>query len=110
MYQLSPRGADYLFVGTCYLTQSHPEKQSLDQLEGPSLPGRVRQELYQIYNNRPDSTCSEKKSQSTSTLLPPPIIFAIGGIDDQNCHEPVITFGADGAATIRTVMHSTWVG
>jgi len=49
-YQLSPRGPDYLFVGTCYLTQSHPEKQSTNQLEGPTLPGRVKKELYQIFN------------------------------------------------------------
>ncbi|KAL7530327.1 hypothetical protein ACHAXR_003432 [Thalassiosira sp. AJA248-18] len=108
-YQLSPRGPDYLFVGTCYLTQSHPEKQSLDELEGPTLPGAVKRELYERFNcNKDDETTDTKTiSQSTSTVSPPPIIFAIGGIDEHNCHEPVVTFGADGVATIRTVMQSS---
>ena len=108
-YQLSPRGPDYLFVGTCYLTQSHPEKQSLDQLEGPTLPGRVREELYQIYNDKDGTSIDAETiiSRPTSTLSPPPIIFAIGGIDEQNCHEPVVRFGADGVATISAVMQSS---
>lgn len=97
-YELSPRdGPDYLFVGTCYLTQSHPEKVSVDQLEGPSLPGRVKKYLYKLFNN------SKNEQQDMSS--PPPVIFAIGGIDETNCHEPV-TFGADGVATIRTVMQA----
>jgi len=37
----------------------------------------------------------------------PPIIFAIGGINEQNCHEPVVTYGADGVAVIRTVMQAS---
>ena len=90
------RGPDYLFVGTCYLTQSHPEKVSVDQLEGPSLPGRVKKYLYKLFNGN-----NEQQDMSS----PPPVIFAIGGIDETNCHEPV-TFGADGVATIRTVMQA----
>lgn len=92
-YQLSPRGPDYLFVGTCYFTQSHPEKQTLDQLEGPQFPGKVKQELYQIHDKN-------------KRRIPPPVIFAIGGINEENCREPVVTFGADGVAVIRTVMQA----
>ena len=96
-YEQSPSdGPDYLFVGTCYLTQSHPEKVSVDQLEGPRLPGRVKKYLYKLFN-------SNKEQQGIT--LPPPVIFGIGGIDELNCHEPV-TFGADGVATIRTVMQA----
>mmetsp|Transcript_24237 Transcript_24237/g.52280 ORF Transcript_24237/g.52280 Transcript_24237/m.52280 type:complete len:354 (+) Transcript_24237:75-1136(+) len=91
-YQLSPRGPDYLFVGTCYLTQSHPEKTSLDQLEGPSLPGIIKR--------------ATKTMPQSPPLSPQPIILAIGGIDEQNCHEPV-SLGADGVATIRTVMQAS---
>ncbi len=31
-------------------------------------------------------------------------ILAIGGIDERNCFEPVVKYGADGVATIRAVM------
>lgn len=92
-YLLSPRGPDYLFVGTCYHTQSHPEKQTVDQLEGPALPGKVKQELYHIHNN-------------TQHDRIPPVVFAIGGIDEENCQEPVLKYGADGIAVIRTVMQA----
>ena len=114
-YNLVPRGPDYLFVGTCYLTQSHPEKISLDQLEGPTLPGRVRNTLYQVFNNDDDTGRSGdddgdslddyylSSALSSVGANKPPIIFAIGGIDEQNCNEPV-KYGADGVATIRTVM------
>lgn len=97
-------GPDYLFVGTCYLTRSHPEKQSVEQLEGPSFPGRVKQELYWIYNDMSDRA---KDSYLMKKPTIPPIIFAIGGIDEQNCHEPVVTYGADGVAVIRTVMQAS---
>ena len=93
-YLLSPRGPDYLFVGTCYLTQSHPEKKTFDQLEGPVLPGKVKQKLYHIHNN-------------TNHDRIPPVIFAIGGIDEENCQEPVLRYGADGVAVIRTVMQAS---
>ena len=102
-YNLTPRGPDYLFVGTCYLTQSHPEKTSLDQLEGPSLPGRIRDVLFQSFND--DNRSSSGDSDLSTVAKKPPIIFAIGGIDEQNCNEPV-KYGADGVATIRTVMQA----
>jgi thiamine-phosphate diphosphorylase len=105
-YQLPQRGPDYLFVGTCYLTQSHPEKQTLDELEGPSLPGRVKRELYDVYNKAKLGIINDSGIYSQSTPITPPLIFAIGGIDEQNCHEPVMKFGADGVAVIRTVMHA----
>ena len=98
-YNLTPRGPDYLFVGTCYLTQSHQEKTSLDQLEGPTLPGSIREILYQSFNNDDD------RSGNGESKFKPPVIFAIGGIDEQNCYEPV-KYGADGVATIRTVMQA----
>ena len=102
-YNLTPRGPDYLFVGTCYLTQSHPEKTSLDQLEGPTLPGRVRDILFQSFN---DANRSSNGDSDLAVLTKkPPLIFAIGGIDEQNCKEPV-KYGADGVATIRTVMQA----
>lgn len=79
---------DYFFVGTCYLTSSHPEKKSLQDLEGPKLPGKVKAEL--------------EKNIKKSSLSPArmPIIFAIGGINEMNCHEPL----ADGVAVIKGVM------
>jgi thiamine monophosphate synthase len=80
---------DYLFVGTCYATMSHPEK-SVDQLEGPKLPGRIKEALNRIYGN---------------SSSPIPVIFAIGGIYETNCHEPV-SFGADGVGVIRAVMRA----
>ena len=106
-YNLVPRGPDYLFVGTCYLTQSHPEKTSLDQLEGPTLPGSVRKILYQLYHDGSGHHDSEEPESNAICVdkTKPPVIFAIGGIDDKNCNEPV-KYGADGVATIRTVMQA----
>ena len=95
-YRLHPRGPDYLFVGTCYLTQSHPEKQHEAQLEGPALPGRIKCMLADLH--------SEEGSGEPSRHAP--TIFAIGGISESNCHEPV-ALGADGVATIRTVMQAS---
>ncbi|KAL7470868.1 hypothetical protein ACHAXS_011156 [Conticribra weissflogii] len=92
-YTLQPQGPDYLFVGTCYLTQSHPEKVSIDQLEGPGLPGKVKKELEKL-----------RLSCLDSIRYSVPKIFAIGGIDERNCFEPVVKYGADGVATIRAVM------
>ena len=105
-YQLSPRGPDYLFVGTCYLTQSHPEKQTSDQLEGPSLPGGVKRKLFDMYNKMNHGIINGSTMYPQSTPTTPPVIFAIGGIDEQNCHEPVLKFDADGIAVIRTVMQA----
>ena len=94
-YRLQPRGPDYLFVGTCFLTQSHPEKQHEAQLEGPALPGRIKRMLAGLHSK-------EGRGESSRCA---PIIFAIGGIGESNCHEPV-ALGADGVATIRTVMQA----
>lgn len=77
-------GPDYLFIGTCYLTKSHPEKNAIDMLEGPELPGKVKRAL---------------------EMQNPPIIFAIGGIDETNAKEPIM-LGADGVAAIRSILCS----
>jgi thiamine-phosphate diphosphorylase len=75
----------YYFVGTCYMTASHPEKMSISDLEGPQLPGKFKELLKRTSISKP--------------------VFAIGGIDDSNCHEPV-AFGADGVAVIRAVVEA----
>ncbi len=108
-YNTSSLGPDYIFVGTCYLTQSHPEKESIEQLEGPSFPGQVKQELYRLFNDMKNDSTNDlmMKSESISKPIHPPVIFAIGGIDEQNCQEPVGTYGADGVAVIRTVMQAS---
>lgn len=79
---------DYMFVGTCYLTHSHPEKNACD-LEGPTLPGLVKEAI------RKETDGGQQ-----------PIIFAIGGIESENCHEPV-GHGSDGVAVIRSVMQAS---
>lgn len=71
---------DYIFVGTCYMTQSHPEK-GVHQLEGPKLPGMVRRSILKYL--------TLENSDSESNRIDPPTIFAIGGIEKTNCHEPV---------------------
>ena len=81
MKAVQERRPDYLFVGTCYETLSHPEKTIL---EGPELPGKVCRELDQRMG------------------FSRPKVFAIGGIDEMNCHEPV-ALGADGVAVIRAI-------
>eukprot|EP00557_Chaetoceros_sp_GSL56_P005140 CAMPEP_0176500918 /NCGR_PEP_ID=MMETSP0200_2-20121128/13854_1 /TAXON_ID=947934 /ORGANISM="Chaetoceros sp., Strain GSL56" /LENGTH=369 /DNA_ID=CAMNT_0017899711 /DNA_START=321 /DNA_END=1430 /DNA_ORIENTATION=- len=88
---------NYIFVGTCYLTQSHPEK-GVEDLEGPELPGLVKQLIFQHMTSKHNDTEIDRIS--------PPIIFAIGGIEMNNCHEPV-AHGADGVAVIRSVMQSS---
>jgi thiamine monophosphate synthase len=122
---------DYYFVGTCYETASHPEKNRQDLLEGPSLPGQVRRALSNVIIA--DETVREKEKEeeedalvptteasvtTTTTTLrhrsatqlssrrppPPPKILAIGGINESNCHEPVMIHGADGVAVIRAVL------
>lgn len=81
---------DYYFVGTCFLTESHPEK-SKEKLEGPSLPGEVRRALSQ-------------ETEKSCKLCP--AVFGIGGIDENNCSIP-ISEGADGVAVIRAVLQAT---
>jgi hypothetical protein len=69
---------DYLFVGTCFVTQTHPEKAAED-LEGPALPGKIRLAL-------------QDRGYSTPCL-------AIGGINENNCAVP-IQLGANGETVI----------
>jgi len=101
----------YYFVGTCYLTASHPEKTLESQLEGPSLPGRVKQALLETFKSRQQLRISTKEisrdNLSSKAALQPrlPRIMAIGGIDETNCHEPV-ALGADGVAVIRAVLQA----
>ena len=76
-------GWDYLFVGSCYFSgASHPEKTIL---EGPGLPGRVVAALQQHEPKVP--------------------VFAIGGIEAENCREP-IQLGAHGVTVLRSVLQS----
>jgi thiamine-phosphate diphosphorylase len=91
---------DYFFVGTCYVTKSHPEK-GIDDLEGPSLPGRVKHAILDKVKERNDENNGEDSNNSI------PIIFAIGGIDENNCDEPVRKYGADGVAVIRSIMQAS---
>jgi thiamine monophosphate synthase len=85
---------DYLlFIGTCFVTESHPEKDPT-QLEGPELPGQVCRALNHL------SSLSGNKNQSSTTC--------IGDWRDRyesNCHIP-IQFGANGVATIRAVLQA----
>jgi thiamine-phosphate diphosphorylase len=82
---------DYLFVGTCYYSMSHPEKL---QVEGPELPGQVCRRLLEEYSVDETELLQQRRL---------PNVFAIGGIDETNCHEPVAVYGADGVAVIRAV-------
>ena len=105
----SRRRPDYYFVGTCYLTASHPEKTSQSQLEGPGLPGRVKQAIFETLKSKQLASSMDGNGQDHSSMeslqlrLPP--IMAIGGIDETNCHEPV-SLGADGVAVIRAVLQA----
>lgn len=78
---------DYYFLGTCFLTGSHPEK-SLDDLEGPQLAGSARAAIKSAF-----SSCTSK-------------FLAIGGIDENNCNVP-LKEGADGVAVIRSVLKAS---
>jgi len=93
-------GVDYLFVGTCYPTLSHPEKTSLEDLEGPALPGRVREALDRKAVSGDGFVTGGRRRKSR------PAVFAIGGIDRGNCRELVVEYGADGVAVIRAVVHA----
>jgi thiamine monophosphate synthase len=85
--------ADYIFVGTCYLSDSHPEKETAD-LEGPELPGIIRQKLH------------DRAAMDLDSNIAVPKVLAIGGIDATNCHIPVQTHGADGVAAIKSVLQA----
>ena len=104
----------YYFVGTCYLTASHPEKTLQSQLEGPELPGRVKRALLESKKQQATistttTTTEEDKCKDASPMAALPLklpqIMAIGGIDETNCHEPV-ALGADGVAVIRAVLQA----
>jgi len=101
---------DYMFVGTCYLTQSHPEKNAQD-LEGPALPGLVKVAIQKEIDSvkediDQDSIDIDKHGHGHGHGTVSPIIFAIGGIERENCHEPV-GYGSDGVAVIRSVMQAS---
>jgi len=88
--------ADYLFIGTCFVTESHPEK-------GPDPIGRTRiagASLSSIFlkTRRRWQALAGKKNH-------PPPVSAIGEINASNCHTP-IQFGADGVATIRALQEA----
>ena len=115
---------DYLFVGSCYFSgDSHPEK---TKLEGPALPGNVAKALLSLTsagspnhlpdvhkakdffgNTSHDSQARIWKQEEYGGLyqrrIPP--VFAIGGLDVSNVHEPV-QLGADGVTVIRSILQS----
>ena len=81
-------------------------------MEGPTLPGRVKRKLHQMYDdNVREGTSSIDSdtaiSESTEALSTPPNILAIGGIDKHNCCELITKFRLDGLVTIRTVRQSS---
>jgi thiamine monophosphate synthase len=85
---------DYLFVGTCFATASHPDK---IVLEGPALPGQVYDALNQIVT----------ASDENTVLTPRPLTLAIGGVDAANCGAIVTRrVGPDGVAVIRSVLQA----
>lgn len=113
---------DYLLVGTCYPTLSHPEKMQKD-VEGPDLPGQVRRELEQrrvvlesvasarteLRLRKSEGDVQGEGNQQASTddgreiLWRRPAVLGIGGIDSTNCGR-VVEGGADGVAVIRSVL------
>ena len=100
---------DYIFVGTCYLTCSHPEKTSIEELEGPELPGKVRSKiLKQIHYDSQNDRAGDKGERMVISPFRAPVIFAIGGIDESNCSKPVTEFGADGVAVIRSILRAKY--
>mmetsp|Transcript_19075 Transcript_19075/g.52982 ORF Transcript_19075/g.52982 Transcript_19075/m.52982 type:complete len:344 (-) Transcript_19075:1606-2637(-) len=93
---------DYYFCGTCYLSQTHPDK-SADELEGPALPGQVKRALEQVCRDR---DASSSHSDHVASPVKAPFVLGIGGIDATNCHDPVAKYGADGVAIIRAVLRA----
>ena len=103
---------DYFFCGTCFETESHPEKMG-DDLEGPALPAQVAQALRQQQHYQ------QQQQQSIHDIdfeaPPPPVVpkvLAIGGLNASNCREQctrgfyVKNSRADGIATIRAVLEA----
>lgn len=91
---------DYFFVGTCYMTTSHPEKNQQEDLEGPLLPGECKAAM-----ENHERLAITIPSTRSSEIMETPIIFAIGGINEDNCHEP-FCYGADGVAVIKCAMQA----
>ena len=96
---------DYFFCGTCFETESHPEKTG-DDLEGPALPAQVAQVLKRHWQQHHDRSIDWE----APGLLPK--VLAIGGLNASNCQEQ-LTRGfyvndarADGIATIRAVLEA----
>lgn len=106
---------DYLFVGTAYPTATHPEKV---EVEGPALPGQVVAAMLRsaICSAADDGAAaadaggdgdpSNPANNSGGKRRRRPKVFAIGGIDADKCREPVVEYGADGVAVIRSVMQA----
>ena len=105
---------DYFFVGTCFITLTHPEKQE-DDLEGPLLPGQVKRSILQVlvaqeeeeeqqYGGNSSTGGNQRRARDCHSLEAP-LVFAVGGINVDNCRIP-IEFGADGVAMIRAVMQA----
>ncbi len=96
---------DYMFVGTCFATQSHPDKVDL---EGPRLPSQVCDALYRCIMNVTLESAPRRR----------PVILGIGGIDEMNCGTVVrpdqsrnrssssSSSTCDGIAAIRSVLQS----
>ena len=89
---------EYLFVGTCYTTDSHPEKGE-GGLEGPALPGLARELLYRSCDHFSDA--DEDDDADKSGRLRPPVVYAIKGINLDICLKPVMRYGMDGVAVIQ---------
>ena len=95
---------DYLFVGTCFATQSHPDKVDL---EGPRLPSQVCDALHQYITSNVTLESAPRRR---------PVILGIGGIDEMNCGTVVrpdqsrnrssSSSTCDGIAVIRSVLQS----
>jgi thiamine monophosphate synthase len=90
---------DYLFVGTCFATASHPDKVIL---EGPALPSQVCDALDRIM-------AASDANVATGTGIAPrqPAVLAIGGIDASNCAEIMtMPVGPEGVSVIRSVLRA----
>jgi thiamine monophosphate synthase len=96
---------EYLLVGTCFSTPSHPEKIRAEDLEGPRLPGRVRRALRAAAGSQEACLEPGKEQQQQQQHRRLPWVLGIGGIDARNCGQ-IIKEGADGVAVIRAVLAS----
>lgn len=88
---------DYYIAGTCFLTESHPEKAE-SELEGPYFPGRVKLAL--------SEHITRQSSKDVDTKVPP--VLAIGGIDATNCHIPFQCQRDDDYNNDNSKTHHRW--